>query len=976
MKPFVPAINPGQAMGLPAVYIEKIKLLPPNRERGVQDVQIDLSLQVVTGPGHMPKANALKILNGPYRIFVAFCREAASLVQLKMNPLLVKTIIKNPKINPGDQYEKHYMKPNLRGQRVSTVVVGTEAVVASKKMSVVGSFPLEGLTNLYFFATAYGADPQSGHPSGFEGKIRSMRVGAPVCEVILNNGAAPTTAAFFQLRGPTGATSQIWTGPVHYREEEGYMGGPKHDSRPHPRLIPLLVSNQKLQDLRFIEFVNQLDFTLSKAAPGALSLDGTTGLDRSEIRNAAAIKKILRTPRYVSDASYSRMQDNSLKVFFSIDYGRLVQENSTLGYMIQNPNALYASYSLENIKIYRTRINANVEPNELTPGKVDICGSGQRKPAEEDVLVATLGSGVDSFGFHNLNGNVLALAVTDSTMANYNFGTYEYRAVIEAADETASAVKMILNRLEAAFSRYELFYSQMSGYDQPGAGIQNAPLAAAASKASENTSWKDLIGSFLGAVEFIFGTSVMKPTPLAWRKNLVAMVNPASRDTSSMLRVKTIIGDFITNLRMISTPPTQPTSAAGSDVRSKIDSQNSSVRKLLLDHVFRANYTSHGPASEGTDYLDVDLVERNGALINISYENYSTRLQMELSKFVLPKPNDPGINQYGFLTPVRINTEGSVVDTSTVDLESSLGSSILNASLDPNSSARPPTSPNSSDTVYYNELNNILLSAGISAEQTTLPLGAVLQRRGKDININTLKSSQFISATSPFFKENTALKTTLSGSNEVKMNIGKDITENVLESGIVGHLVNMRAINFIPPSDYRPPDNARGSLAAESAAQNPDSLDSNSTFGQSVNFNSVAEIQYFAGYTRSDSLVNLNDPTWKTLTRQVFSSARSEDTPLLCRVFLMTPSLNMPNNYKLPLYNEFFLLGAPNRAISNLNVKGSTYQQYFKSLSREQAAAAGSLISKPSVMINLPYTRVPLETTTNASGGGNGGGSY
>ena len=138
-------------------------------------------------------------------------------------------------------------------------------------------------------------------------------------------------------------------------------------------------------------------------------------------------------------------------------------------------------------------------------------------------------------------------------MANYNFGTYEYRAVIEAADETASAVKMILNRLEAAFSRYELFYSQMSGYDQPGAGIQNAPLAAAASKASENTSWKDLIGSFLGAVEFIFGTSVMKPTPLAWRKNLVAMVNPASRDTSSMLRVKTIIGDFITNLRMIST---------------------------------------------------------------------------------------------------------------------------------------------------------------------------------------------------------------------------------------------------------------------------------------------------------------------------------------------------------------------------------------------------------------------------------------
>ena len=988
MKPFLPALNPAQAMGLPAVYIEKVKLLPPDRERGMQDVQIDLSLQVLAAKSLLSKASALKTLNGSYRVFVAFCREPAPIMELKTTPQWAKTIIKNVKMKE-QILKKHYLKPNWKGQRAGTVVVGDKGLVVSQRLRVVESFSLEDLTSLYFCAIPYGADPESANPSGFEGKIQSMRLGAPACQIILNNGAASPSTALFQINGNP---DLIWPGPVHYHEDQGYMAGPTHTEQDHPRLTPLLVSNQKFQDLRFIEFVNQLDFTLSEGAYSAALLSAAGGEDPDSRRNASAMQKIIRTPRYISDASYSRMRDNSLKVFFSIDYGRLAYENSNLGYLIRNPVALYNSYSIENIKIYRTRINANVEPNELTPGKVDICGSGQRKPAEEDALVATLGAGVNELGFRNLNGNILALAATDTTMANYNFGTYEYRAVIETVDDTSSAVKNILNELQTAFSRYDLFYSQISGYDQPGAGIQNMPLAGAVSQ--ENTSWKDLIGAFLGAVEFIFGTEAMKPSPIAWRKNLVAMVNPANRDTSSMLRVKTLIGDFIANLRMISAPPTQPTSDGGSNVRSKIDSQNSATRKIILDHVFTTNYTSTGPASEGMDYLSADLTEQNGALVNISYENFINRIQMELSKFTLPRANDPGVNQYGFLTPASINAQGSVIDTSTVDLEFSQGSSILNASLDPNSSARPPTSPNSSDTVYYNELNNILLSAGISVEQTTLPLGAVLKSRGKDININTLKSSQFLSSTSPFFKETTALKTTLSGSNEVKMNISKEITENVLESGIVGHLVNMRAINFIPPSDYRPPDNARGSLAAESAAQNPDSLDSNSTFGQSVNFNSVAEIQYFAGYPRSATMVNLNAPIWKTLTRATFVASKTDNAPLLCRLLLMTPSLNMPNNYQLPLYNQLFLLGSSGQAKSNLNIKGTLYREFFKSLARKQGNAAAALVVPPNVMINSAYMSVPLETainaplvvgttgktgaamTTGASNGANGGGTY
>jgi len=964
MKPVVPAINPAQPMGLPAVYVEKITLLPVDPATNIQRVKVHLSLQVICRPTRSSKRAAYKILDGSYRVFAAFSKDPAPLMVLKTDFRAARIAIKQKRSGPPG-IKKHYLKPPHRTQKPKTFVLGSDDVAVISQTLIVEETlaSSEEGNNLYFYAVAYGTDPNSVHENGVEGKIRAMRVGIPACETILTKGSSPMQTAAFRVNDQD--TDMLWPGPVHYHPDFGYMAGAFHAQTSHPTLSPILVSNQKIQDLRFIKATNQLDFTVSDSYKPEFLLAGPADNPAAR-RNASAIAKILQTPRYISDSTYSRMQDNSLKILFSIDYGRLARENSTLGHLIQNSVALYNCYSLENIKVYRTRINANVEPNQLTPGKVDICGSGQKKPNEEEKLVATLASGVRTLGFDNLSGEILVLAVTDTTMANYNFGVYEYRVVIETVDHTASAIKNILRKLETTLKKYELFYNKMEGMGVKGGGLQRLSPVEPASRVTDNPAWKELIGLYLAAVEFIFGTAAMTPDADVWRKNLVSMANPRNRDLKSMLRVKEIVGDFVTNLRMISTPPTQPTSDGGSNVRSKIDSQNSATRKILLNHVFKSNYASSGPPSEGTDYLDASLTERNGPLVNISYEKFTDRVQMELSKFTLPRPNDPGVNQFGFLTPVSISTEGSVIDTSTVDLEFSQGSGILNASLDPNSSTRPPTSPNSSDTVYYNELNNILLSAGISVEQTTLPLGAVLKSRGKDININTLQSSQFLSATSPFFKENTALTTTLSGSNEVKMNISKEITENVLESGIVGHLVNMRAINFIPPSDYSPPDNARGSLAAESAAQNPESLDSNSTFGQSVNFNSVAEIQYFNGYTQTGAVINLNSPVWKTLTREAYSAAKSQNIPLLCRISVMTPSLNMPNNYKLPLYDELFLLGSSSRAKSRLNVKGAAYQNFFTSLTKRNTGAVGELLAGPGAKVSPTYMHVPLETAINA----------
>ena len=324
MKPDASAINPAQAMGLPAVYVEKITLLPPDLAAGKQTVQVNLSLQVISKLSKKAQQSGKSILDGAYRVFAAFSKDPEALMRLKANPLETKKMIKNLKMDNNGSIIKYYLKAPLKKQKLNTAVLGSsEAVVFSKTLVLEESFSLKALDNLYFYAVAYAADPQSLLENGVTGKIRGMRVGSPTCETILTSGRTPLKTAVFKIGGERlSKNTTFWPGPVHYNEDQGYMAGAAHTQARHPSVSPLLVSNQKLQDLRFIEAANQLDFTLSDSADLALQLADSSLASTSAPaarRNSEAIKKIIQTPRYISDSTYSRMQDNSLKIFFSIE---------------------------------------------------------------------------------------------------------------------------------------------------------------------------------------------------------------------------------------------------------------------------------------------------------------------------------------------------------------------------------------------------------------------------------------------------------------------------------------------------------------------------------------------------------------------------------------------------------------------------------------------------------------------------------
>ena len=222
MKPVVSAINPAQPMGLPAVYVEKITLLPLDPTTNIQRVRVHLSLQVICRPKPSSKHRAYKILGGSYRVFAAFCKDPATLMVLKTDSRAARITIKQVRGGPPE-IKKHYLKPPHRTQKPKTFVLGSDNIAVISQTLVVEETlaSSEEGNNLYFYAVAYGTDPNSLQKNGVEGKIRAMRVGIPACETILTKGASPMQTAAFRVNDQD--TELLWPGPVHYHSDFGYM---------------------------------------------------------------------------------------------------------------------------------------------------------------------------------------------------------------------------------------------------------------------------------------------------------------------------------------------------------------------------------------------------------------------------------------------------------------------------------------------------------------------------------------------------------------------------------------------------------------------------------------------------------------------------------------------------------------------------------------------------------------------------------
>jgi len=567
---------------------------------------------------------------------------------------------------------------------------------------------------------------------------------------------------------------------------------------------------------------------------------------------------------------------------------------------------------------------------------------------------------------------VLSIVATDQDIANHNVGTYEYKVIIEMVDLTTSAINYTIERLTKFLTEYNKF---LSASDSMGAKRFDMSARLKRNKKellSLNQQWKGLINSFMTSVEFIFGRSAFPEfSSLEWRKNMITMANPANGDIKSMRMLSEIIKNFISNLMRASRGPTSAASAGSSKAISKIQSSNKSKKKIVLEHVFSSNYTRDASAGEGTDYLD-DTKTSNDPLnyTSINFDDLVSRIDAELEKFKVPRPNAPGVNKFGFMSPKRLSTNGSIVETAAVDLPQELGNGILNSSLK-STRHRGPVPSNDSEKIYDAEVDGILGFADVQIVSNTIPLNKIAETPnfGKEKKKSfALRSSNYLGLKDAFNKDTSDHKTALSGSQEQKFKSKRSPKQQIKKAPIVNHMSQMAAVGFKPPPKYMPNPQST-SLASAAAKQKPSTLDDNSTFGRSVNFNSLAEIQYFDGYSTSNGMINLNAPIWRTLTQNEFESMLDSDAKVLCRTLLLNRAMMMPNKYKLPEYDNLFVLGNKTAGPALLNYGQSDYKDIFKSMWRKFKTdmKLDSLnIEDYAGDVDTSYAQVPLETALGA----------
>lgn len=898
-------VRKGEASNLPDVFIEKVKILPTNFETGKQPVEVVLSLQTTL--------DSATLYTVPYMVFVGFAKDNKTIKKMMRSENLVKSIIRTPR-RPLGSLVKRYLNPPVWSEDNKPVIVplGSRAdgigPLAKLSLTLTEEFDIEELDNLNVYATAYARDLQATSKSGVERKIIAMKMSPPACEVIMRHGQTPLTTMAYVLEEDVegyGLRGEVWGGPMHAHKGT-VMAGAHHSETKHPTLKMREVSNQKIQDLRFMNDIAKLQFTASKNKSQVVS--------RRQRRDLEVAAKVVKTPSTVSDCTYSRTMDNKLKISFAIDYDRMVKENTRLGYFIRNSQALQSCFQIENIRIYRRRVYPNLQPNELTPGKINICGSNVALSPEK--LIGSLKAGtIQAVNFAGTVGGVRNFVATDESMSHEHRGDFEYKVCIDIVDSTITAASRTSADLVRELSEYNKFLAAADSMGAKGFNIKERIKRDKKFLKAMNKEWQSLINTYMTAVTFFFGTSAFgQMGSLAWRKNLIAMANPLNGDIRAMRRVSELVAQFNDNLKMLFAPATTPTSATAFSLQSRISSQSSTKRKVLLEHVFRSNYERRTSAATGTDYLDYTLITRNDATYtSMTYDTFLKRINNEMDKYKVPRPNDPGINKFGFLSPARLFSGGSVVDTSTAKLAQKVANGILNASLAPDLNADAFVPSNTSEKVYNEEINSILGFSDIAMTPNTKPLSELVTTP-KPTQAFTIGAGFFLNpgpAGTSFIKNDNASSTRISGSNLNTMRMQAAPAMRMNSSLAAAFFVNRAASGFRAAPAFNPMPNLKGSLAAEAAAQEPDNTELNSSFGNSVNFNSIVEVQYLDGYVVTNGVINLNAPIWRTLTKSVYEKNRQEKIVLLCRILATTPSMKMENLYALPEYDSLFLLGEP-----------------------------------------------------------------
>ena len=309
---------------------------------------------------------------------------------------------------------------------------------------------------------------------------KSNMIGRAANEIVINNGNVIGQSAIF-----FGPNNKIWPGPI-VLTQTGQIQGRTKDGR-DVVLRRELIPNSKIQDFRNFETLQDadIDFSLLESE-----------LAKINIVNPRKEGFGFKNPKgYFSEITFARDQQGNTRFFFSIDYRKLLQDNSPFAKLLEREEAMeniLLDSAILSMKIFRRRVQGSPEigsrereddffiTNPVGYGRnfVDktISTSGEKAFglfSEVSQLNGSLRE-IEDVAFINAPvGSIRHFTGVDTSIKKETDGYYRYGVELEIKDAGFEFLKQTVLKLERQRLRLRQYLSEAASL---GASQNQIPL--------------------------------------------------------------------------------------------------------------------------------------------------------------------------------------------------------------------------------------------------------------------------------------------------------------------------------------------------------------------------------------------------------------------------------------------------------------------------------------------------------------------
>ena len=529
----------------------------------------------------------------------------------------------------------------------------------------------------------------------------------------INNIAGPISSEQVILNGQVNYDSSVfvmpngvvYSGPVHFHPDKGYMHGSAHSQQPHVTLRRQTAHNNKIRDYR-------LD-VLKK---------GTKPIDVVKDRN---IHRLIDPPFFPYTALWHSFDDNTnITGMFGINYRDIILNKTRYGQALLNLDKDFLNKALNSLKLKNLLLQRDRVVSDYVYSEKGILKQGVSRLLEEktigfshdvagslknnvrirknkkifDVSLSELPSTTDknytSAGqiyfedvmperkiseigeiFLDNNNEIRYYEFIDYKINSKSIGEYRYKIKFSFFDPTVIMVHDIINELKSKYSdlkRYINIFSTKSNYDyqleKPKSGFVNNLFRSAAGGTAEDTV-EGIIKTYLTYASLLYDIPDIQLDMMV--NKYINYLNPVSADLRSvrafLLKFEDVIFDMYEFFGFdISTIKDMSTAS-----NNKIENKNF----ISMEHSFDEIIT---PSMYKKFYNFMDM--GSGIVKKITYQDYTQNINLEQEKYfsetvrfpvnrkdgteakVSKNLNKTRRRKFTFLSPKRLNSLDDKID--------------------------------------------------------------------------------------------------------------------------------------------------------------------------------------------------------------------------------------------------------------------------------------------------------------------------